>query len=188
MNVGPHIFVALAIGASALSVDAMEVNSQPVCLVSAAGIGPIRLGMTLLEAKAAMPTTNFKRSSDGENAAHVTVHLGKEELMTLNAQEDDSDKPIDWVKKIVFIETFNSRCKTAEGLFPGQLVKEVEKKLGKTKEVMESEIESRQFITFEKEPPHLIFRIDYTGIFDDGSHRSTKFEPNSKILSIAVYR
>jgi len=186
MKIQRHFLVGIAISLSFLSIANVEAKDPETCLINQTGIGPIHLGMTLNEARTALPNADFQRATDGDGAALISVQLGKEDLMTLYANEDDADAPIDWTKKIDFIETFNSLCKTQNGIYPGLLVKEVEKKLGKTKEIIQSEIESREFITFRNQPRHFIFRINYTGIFPEGSRKTKKFKMDSKIFSIAV--
>ncbi len=166
---------------------APETKAVLDCSISETGIGPIRLGMTLRQAKAAMPAADFQRTSDGDGAVLVSVVLGKDNVMVIAANEPDADKPIDWSKKIDFLETFNPSCKTRDGIFVGMPVLEAEKKLGKTKEILESEIESRQYITFQKEPANLLFRIDYSGIFAEGSRSTKKFKQDARIFSIAVF-
>jgi hypothetical protein len=54
--------------------------------------------------------------------------------------------------------------------------------------ISESEIESRQHITFDRQPAWLTFRIDYTGIFATGSRETTSYRPEAKILSISISR
>ena len=73
---------------------------------------------------------------------------------------------------------------TREGVHPGSLALDVEKIYGRTRSVMQSEIESREYIEFEHQPAGLIFRLDYTGIFADGSRESKEFDPKGKIFSI----
>lgn len=156
------------------------------CVISDAGIGPVRLGMTLREAKRAFPHAALTRTSDAEGVAFVSVVAGKDELMTLYANEDDADKPIDWSKKIASIETFHPGCVTAGGVHPGMPVRQAEKKLGKVARIVQSEIESREYLYFSRQPGNLIFRLDYTGIFPEGRHETEKFSAGAKILSITV--
>lgn len=180
------VAMAMAMGLSLSALDNANAESHHICFISESGMGPIRLGMTLGDAKKAMPTADFQRSTDGDGAALVTVRLGKEDLITLFANEENPDGPIDWTKKVNFIETFNPACNTAEGIHPGLPVIQVEKILGKTKEIVRSEIESREFIDFQKQPPRFFFRVDGAGIFTDGTRRTTRFAPEGKIWSIAV--
>src|SRR2546423_849096 len=130
-----------------------------------------------------MTTTSIASRARGRGCL-VEVTVAPDESMILWADEDDSGGPIDWSKKINTIETFSPAFHTVEGVQPGSLVTDVEMVLGKTREIDKSEIESREYITFEKQPSYLTLRLDDTGIFSADSRRTTKFEPDAKILSI----
>lgn len=70
----------------------------------------------------------------------------------------------------------------------GSLIADVEKILGPVSEIILSEIESREYVRFRNQPPHMLFRLDYTGQFAEGSRRTTRYAPGAKIFSIAVQR
>jgi hypothetical protein len=156
-------------------------------LITASSMGRIRLGMTLDQARQALgPTAVLSRTSDGDGAALVAVTEGPEDMLTLWANEDDPATPIDWARPIEYIQTFNAAFQTAEGVQPGALVTDVVRIFGPVTEIVASEIESRQFITFARQPSALTFRLDYTGIFAAGTRRTTQFSAEAKILSIAI--
>lgn len=151
-----------------LSIAALVCASQiaaaaPARVISDKGIGPIRLGMTLGEARKAAPGATFKRTGDGDGAALVEIALARDVTMQAWADEEDPSKPIDWRKKIQNIETFSKAFRTAEGVHPGMKVSDANRIYGATKTIETSEIESRQFITFEKHPARMLFRLDETG-------------------------
>jgi len=154
-------------------------------LITESGMGDVRLRMTLNEVRRALPTASFRRTSDGDGAALVEIGLGKDSL-TVWADEDDATAPIDWSKRIVNVEAFSAGFHTREGVHPGSLVTDVEAFFGAVREIEESEIESRQYVTFARQPRALTFRLDYTGIFSPGNRRTTRFAPGAKILSIMV--
>ena len=139
------------------------VPGNPGRLISEKGVGPIRLGMTLGEARKAAPSATFERVGDGDGAALVQVTIARDVAMQVWADEEDPRKPIDWGKKIRTIETFSPAFRTATGAHPGMKVGDANRLYGRTKSVETTEIESRQFITFEKHPPGLLFRLDETG-------------------------
>ena len=134
--------------------------AQPDRLISAKGIGPITVGMTLGEARKAAPGATFARSGDGDGAALVTVTFARDIALQVWADEDDQAKPIDWRKKVLNIETFSPAFRTAEGVHPGMKVSDANRAYGPTVAIETSEIESRQYITFEKHPAGLTFRLD----------------------------
>ena len=103
----------------------------------------VELGMTLGQARRAVPNAKFERTSDGDGAALVSVTLAGGASMILSAEEDDSEAPIDWAQIIKSIETFSPAFQTPEGVRPGSLVVDVEKIFGRTTEIVQSEIESR---------------------------------------------
>jgi hypothetical protein len=105
--------------------------------------------MTLLEAKRAFPKAIFSRGSDGEGVALVNVSTKESQVMVLYAGEEDKDKPINWSRKILSIETFSPNCSTGLGVRPGGLVAEAEQQYGKVLKIIMSEIEARQFVEFK---------------------------------------
>ena len=161
-------------------------NAGELYSITENGIGPIKLGMTLLEAKRAFPKATFSRGSDGEGVALVNVNTKESQVMVLYAGEEYRDKPINWSKRISSIETFSSHCSTKLGVRPGGLVAEAEKQYGKVRKIIMSEIEARQFVEFKNQPRGMIFRIDYSGVFAAGQSETLRFRPDAKIYSIAI--
>ena len=159
--------------------------AEPSCLVADSAIGPIRLGMTLADAKRAMPSATVERGFDGDGVASVGVMVDSSAIVSLVADGDDADT-IAWDRRITWLETFSPVCSTKDGVHPGSRVVDVEKTLGKVTKITLSEIESREYITFERQPAGLTFRLDYTGIFPDGTRETVAFQPDGKIFSIAV--
>jgi len=161
-------------------------NAGALYTITANGIGPVKLGMTLLEAKRAFPKATFSRGSDGEGVALVNVSTKESQVMVLFADEEDRNKPINWSKKISSIETFSSNCSTSLGVRPGGLVSEAEKQYGKVLKIIMSEIEARQFAEFKNQPKGMIFRIDYSGVFAEGQSETLRYRPDAKIYSITI--
>jgi hypothetical protein len=155
-------------------------------LITVSEMGRLRLGMTLDQARAVLPAASFARTSDGDGAALVQIALGRDDSLIVWAEENDPAASIDWSKKIITIETFSGTFQTREGVHPGSLVNDVIKFFGPVREIVESEIEARQYVTFERQHRALTFRLDDTGIFSPGSRRTTHFAPTAKILSIAI--
>jgi hypothetical protein len=57
---------------------------------------------------------------------------------------------------------------------------------GRVERIVRSEIESRAYIRFARQPAGLLFRLDYTGVFPPDSWETTEFDPGGRIYSIAV--
>lgn len=161
-------------------------EARPGLRITRNGIGPVALGMTLGQARMALPTGQFVRSSDGEGVALVDVKVGGQDVFTVFADEDDPDSAIDWSRKIVSIETFSDACSTSEGVHPGMLIKEVEKVYGKVTQLFCSDIEQREFVDFSNGPKHYVFRSNNMGLYGEGMKETTRYRPDAKIHSIAV--
>jgi len=116
--------------------------------------------MTLQQARDAMPAAQFKRTSDGEGVALVEITFAPGSSAIVYAGEDNPDAPIDWKKKISMMETFSGAFHTGEGAHPRSPVADVEKLYGKVTSTDTSEIESRQYVKFERQPAGLTFRVD----------------------------
>jgi len=165
---------------------AQSQNVGALCTIIENGIGPVKLGMTLFEAKRAFPNAIFSRGSDGEGVALVNVSTKESQVMVLFADEEDRNKPINWSKRISSIETYSPNCSTSLGVRPGGLVAEAEKQYGKVLKIIMSEIEARQFVEFKNQPRGMIFRIDYSGIFAEGQSETLRYRPDAKIYSITL--
>ena len=155
-------------------------------LVTPSAMGPVRLGMTLDEARRALPDVSFARTTDGDGAALVLATFGKDDKLTLWAEEEDPDASIDWSRQVTTIYTYSGTFHTADGIRPGSLVTDVETLYGPVAEIVKSEIESREFITFERQPDWLTLRLDYTGDFTTHPSRTTRFRPGAKIYALQI--
>jgi len=155
-------------------------------LITPSSMGSVRLNMTLDAVRQLLPTASFERGSDGDGAALVRVRFGQGDSLVLWADEDDPDAPIDWSRQIITIYTFSETFHTIEGVRPGTPVVDAVRVFGPVREVVVSEIESRQFITFERQPSWLTFRLDYTGIFPPGARATTQVQPGAKLVAIYI--
>ena len=154
--------------------------------ITTKSIGEFVLGATLSDARRAHPGAGFARVSDGEGIALVEATLAGGESVILYAGEENPEVPIDWARTITTIEVFDPVFRTAEGIQVGSLVGEVERVWGKVRGIVRSEIESRQFIEFERQPTGLTLRLNDMGRFAAGSRVTTAYEPGAKIYSIAI--
>lgn len=162
-------------------------NAVPRYAISEDGIGPIKLGMTLFEAKKSFPWATFSRSTDGDGVALVSVRTKESQVMVLFAGERDSSQPIDWSQHISSIETSSPSLSTRLGVRPGDLIAKAERIYGKVQKIVKSEIESRQYAEFKNQPRGVIFRIDQSGIFADRKVETRAYRPSAKILSITIH-
>jgi len=170
---------------------AMMVHAQDKYLIGTNSAGPVRTGMTIAQAKKALPGHTFKRTSDGEGLALVAVEKSGELQMTLFAGEEDPEAKINESAKIEYIEVFGKMYHTSFGVHPEMTVAEAEKKAGKLKEIFTSEIEAREFATFANEPEGYNIRVlgksREAGIYPSGSNKTNRYAADAYVFSIGVY-
>ncbi len=164
-------------------------NNSSQFLITASSAGLIELGMTINQAREAMPGATFERSSDGEGIAYVAVVENGETIMELNAGEYDPEAPINGEAKIEFLQVWSPRYKTADGIGTGSPLSAAESLYGGIKEIMMSEIESREYADFTNQPSGLYFRLtnenntagDYAN-----DNLTTRYFPGATIFTIEV--
>jgi len=70
---------------------------------------------------------------------------------------------------------------TAAGVHPKMSLREVEQNYGKLKEILLSEIESREYATFADQPDGIQLRVmdekGMAGVYRDGQNRTTRYAP-----------
>lgn len=147
--------------------------------------GGIKLGMTILQARRALRECRFARTSDGEGIALIGVRCRGREVMSLYAGEEDQYAKINWKQRIESIEVWDRRFKTLDGVHPKMYLRDAEKILGKVRQIMITQIESREFVTFRKLRKGIEYRT-YGGIYTQPNISTTKYEPGSRIHSIQV--
>ena len=110
--------------------------------------------------------------------------------MTLYADEEDPERPIDETARIMNIEVWDPRFKTANGVHPNMKLVDAEKAFGKVKKIIRSEIESREFAEFTTKTDGFMFRLmgpDFeAGIYPQGKAETTRYVANTYIYSISI--
>lgn len=169
----------------AAAAAAQETPSSSV--ITGERAGRIRLGMTVAEARKAVAPMKLERTSDGEGIALIALKRGKDTVMTIYAGEEDRDAAIAENAKIEQIWVWDKNYRTSEGISPGMRLAEAEKISGPVKEIVRSEIESREFVEFARQPSGIMFRLySGDGVFAAGSSTTAKYRPAARILSIEV--
>lgn len=151
-------------------------------------IADVRIGMTLESVRSLHPTAQFERTEDGDGAQLIGIALAPGATIIAALDEEDAGDTIDYSRRVTYLETFDSAFVARGGVRVGSLVADAERTFGAVKEIVLSEIESRQYVEFARQPATMKFRLDYTGIFPDGSRRSTQFQSGARIFSIAIVR
>ena len=166
------------------------ISAQTNRLITSNSVGNLRIGMTVEQARRALSGFKFSRGTDGEGIAMIEIGRGKRLYMTVFAGEFDVDKPIDENAKIEFIEVFDSRYRTARGVFPRMRLRDVEQKMGKLKNIVLSEIEAREFGTFTNQPDGIDIRLQgrngTAGVYGNGQSETKRYSSSAYVFSIIV--
>lgn len=159
-------------------------------LITDNSVGPVRLGITVAQARRALRGFTLSRTSDGEGIALIAVKRGKLAVMTLYAGEQDPGSRINERAKIEFIEVWDSRYHTVDGVRPKMPLREVELRYGQLREIRLSEIEAREFATLATQPGGIQLRLandtGMAGIYNQGENTTTRYAPSTYLKSISI--
>ena len=175
----------------AVSILAATAQATPATgKITQNSIGNVRVGMTVSEVRKAVAPMKLERTSDGEGIALIAVKSGEEIIMTIFAGEEDRDAKINETAKVEYIMVWDKSYRTAAGVHPGMKIADAEKIYGKVKEIVRSEIESREYVTFSNHPAGIEMRIlgndDMAGVYAQGSSRTDKYSADAYIFTIDV--
>ena len=179
------------IGIMSALVLGLAMPAAAECLIEKDSIAGIKLGQNLKQVKQKFPKAKMERTSDAEGVAYVAITLSKDVLVfAFQDGEEDPDAPIKLHKKIDFLETDSPACHTASGVHPGMKIKDAEAKLGKVKQIIMSEIESREYAIFTRHPKHFEFRMEMgTGIYPgkgEAPNQTRRYRKTRHISLISV--
>lgn len=188
-----HILGTVVVVANAATAFGQDHFTQPAksnhatvavkdCVVTDASIGGISLGMTVGEARALYPNATFKREEDGEGVPYLSLVLNEEKLLWFTS----GDYELVTSSEIDFVQTFNSKCHTANGIHPGITISSAEKIAGRVAVIVQSNVEMREFVEFNNQSSTVGFRIDYCGVYDNDSSTTKKYQPGCKITAVSV--
>jgi hypothetical protein len=184
-------FSSASLANNALTASVQKTNAlKSGLLITNKSVGPVRLGMTVSEARKALSGFTLHRTSDGEGLALIAVRRGKQTVMTFYAGEENPKARINEKAKIEFIEVWDASYKTAGGVHPKMQLSEVEKKYGKFTEITMSEIEAREYASFANMPKGITLRAigqsGMAGIYPDNDRRATRYDPSAYLFSISI--
>ena len=197
-----RLSTVLGAGFFVLAAPAQPQISSPVGMITETSVGPVRLGMTVAQARTALPGLTLGRTTDGEGIALIAVKRGATRLMTLYAGETNPAAPIDERAVIEFVEAQDAGYRTAAGVHPTMPLREVERKYGKLEGIMLSEIEAREYATFANQPAGIKLRVraesgtaipsgagrpySMAGTYGDGETKTNRYAPSAYVFGISI--
>lgn len=148
--------------------------------ITAGAAGPVQLGMPSSEILAAMPDAKAGVEQDGDGIEWMTLSMNNEALMNVMLERNTHTASL--------IRVLSPRFSTEKGVKVGENLQSVGEKLGGLKEIQWTEIESREFATFTKAPPTIVFQVigaDGTaGVYANGETTTAIASPSATIHSI----
>ncbi len=183
-----------------LTLTSIAQNKSNV-LITATSVGPLKLGMTVGEARRVLTGLTIAAAPGSEGYSSLGAYEGEKLILELGAyfvQADENGElpPIDENEKISSIGVIDSRYSTAEGVRVGTTIADAEKYFGKLKSIFFDQ-HSGEFGEFTNAPGGFTFMLsgkdDSTGAGNyegteqlDYGQRTTKYNPGSVISSISI--
>ena len=143
-----HLYLVSAVSLCSFSFLSVSPSfAAPKCLINKTSIAGIKFSDTLESVKKRYKDVKISMEQGAEVASAVLTFSEKYKISVYGEGINNTNKG----KKAKFssVETFDENCKTEENIGPGSTIKEAMQKFGKITNFMVSEIESREYITFE---------------------------------------
>lgn len=167
---------------------------NPARLISASGIGPVRLGMTLAQAKQAMGA-NVR----WDNVPNLMVDFGaiavKSGSTVLFYVVHEADHPLRDRDPVTILMTRNPAYKTIEGVGPNTPIAQAAQAYGPATLSFNWDDEGREYVKFANQPSALTFRTRgepnnfdgrYASTQGDAFHSTTTYRPTAAIGAVWV--
>lgn len=168
-----------------LAASAISAAHGAPCLIQSKQVGGVRAGMTVTQARSALPGAVFKTGEDGDHMPIHTVWRATTRLMDLYV---DVDEPRPDRARIELIRVYDPACATAQGVHPGMPLGDVEKHYGKLLRLERTEVEAREYAEFENAPSWMDIQCGNgkAGIYPSGKRCASTFAPAAKVESLWI--
>jgi tetratricopeptide (TPR) repeat protein len=185
-----QLITVLGAGFLVLVPPAQSQPSSSAGVITSTSVGPVRLGMTVAQARSALPGTTFIRTTGGDGEALIAVKRGENLLMTLYTGDAKPAAPIDERAVIEFVEARDAGFRTSAGVNPTMPLREVEQKYGKLDEISLSEIEAREYATFANHPTGISFRVRtdsvLAGVYPANQTKTERYVSSAYVFGISI--
>lgn len=166
-------------------------------LITDRSAGEIRLGMTVAGARKLLQGAKFTQTICGLINPVIEVRVNGKHVMDLGAWDrsrkcDGNPTTIDERAEIDGITVYDSRYRTAKGVYPGMPLAEAEKIYGKVRIYDESE--EGETAEFADRSQNFYFKVTGRGQNRAGSYSSenasmtSEYTPGAYIVSISTYK
>ncbi len=179
MKLKPAIVLEYLLGVACLAAQTSS------CLVRSGQVGPLRVGMTIAKARQALRGTRFERILDAD---HMTVlKVFRNGMRTMDIYPNDEGNFTERAT-IDLIHVYDPACATAGGVHPGSPLSEVEKRFGKLLRLERTEVDSREYAEFEKQPNWMDVQVGFgdAGRYARGKRCAYQYAPQAKVESLWI--
>lgn len=154
------------------------------CVLKANTAGPLRLGMTMRQARAAMPGARFAASKDADHQPILVVTRDGKPLVDIYGDEAG----VKDTSRIEDFRVYDPACATADGVHPGMLVKDVEQKWGPVTRLLITDVENLEQAEFQKQPSWIEVAVGHgeAGVYPKGKRCTKQYKPDAKVASLWV--
>ena len=154
-------------------------------LIYPKGVGPIRLGMTIEEARKAAPTWKFLETIDDEEAPCIDVRSDNKVILRffMYSYRFGSKKRGPEIAEIVVLSPMFS---TTDGIRYGTLLSEIEKHWGKFLSAVRSDNRAVQFANFQNQPKWLWVSINGSVIKNPNQKSINSYPSGTRIGYIVI--
>jgi hypothetical protein len=155
------------------------------CLVRSGQVGPVRVGMTIAKVRLALRGTSFRRIEDADHMTVLQVVRNGVRIMDLYPNDEGNYTEH---ATLDLIHLYDPACATAEGVHPGLPLTEVEQRFGKLLRLERTEVDSREYAEFEKQPNWMDVQAGFgeAGRYARGKRCAYQYAPDSKVESLWV--
>jgi hypothetical protein len=164
---------------SATHQNAQQAGSKFAITDHAAGAA--ELGMTLNEVLAALPDSTSNAEKDGEGIEWMNIAIKDKTVMSVLLNDDHT---------ISLIRVLSPQFVTEQGVSVGENLQSAADKMGGITEIQATEIESREFATFQNMPPYTEFQVEgkdgTAGVYGSQAKVTAVASPSATIHSIWI--
>lgn len=158
------------------------------CTITGQSIGPLRLGMSLAQAREAWPAAVFKRDSGLDDIVVLLVEVQGQVLAVSEVGYDLPPGPLPAATQLLDLSTYHPWCRDARDVGPGTLLSTAARSYGGLEEIVRSDVEQREYARFRQEPASMHFRVDYKSIFSAPTQRrTTSYQPDARVLGVELW-
>lgn len=188
----PHLSILLATGLLAGCGTGEQPPQQPPTPEQAAkptpsntyplteqAAGPVQLGMAISEIITSLPDIQTSMETDSSGVQWVNIQQNNEPLLSVMVEKPSH--------RVSVIRVLSPRFVTKQGVQVGENLQSASEKLGGLRSIQLTEVESREFATFQRAPETMVFQVTNPNGGTAGVYQNDKTETNLTAPSATIH-